>query len=223
MQVNNIVDRRRRAVGARHGDRSADGALKSLKLAPLRMSASDDLKLDLDGGATTKLTIRGASLDARGFVKGLTGGGRGGTRQERSRHRREGRPPRQATARAHVGLRADGARRNGVFDESRRTAARPRRVSARSGEGGVLNIKSDDAGSLARFLDLYDKLEGGDHRPLGQRQRRSARGGATIKKFSIRDEPSLKQARRGGAAATTRAAAPARRRRSVAAGASSTS
>ena len=48
----------------------AEGALKSLKLAPFRMGASDDLKLDVEGGPPVKVSLRGASLDARSVVKG---------------------------------------------------------------------------------------------------------------------------------------------------------
>jgi hypothetical protein len=75
-------------------------------------------------------------------------------------------------------------------------------VSARSGEGGLIAIKADDAGALARFLDVYGKMEGGaidlSVRQVGD----TARGVATIRKFAIRDEASLKQLQQAAPART---------------------
>jgi hypothetical protein len=54
-------------------------------------------------------------------------------------------------------------------------------------------IRSEDAGALARFLDVYDKLEGGAIDLQVRTSGDVARGQATIRRFQIRDEPSLKQ------------------------------
>ncbi|HXT08582.1 MAG TPA: DUF3971 domain-containing protein [Roseiarcus sp.] len=193
VQVNNLVIE----AGALSGRGSAmfgpEGALKSLKLAPFRMGGSDDLKLDIEGGATTKVTLRGAMLDARGVVKSITaaqgshdsqgldldvkvGAALGYNREQIS------------------GFEMTAARRNGAFTAlDARGRFGQAKFSARSGDGGVLLIKSDDAGALARFLDVYGKLQGGVIELSVRQSRGSARGSATIRRFSIRDEPSLRQ------------------------------
>ena len=191
VQVNNIaID-----AGAFSARGSAafksDGALQTLKLAPLRMSAADDLKLELGGGQPQKLTIRGASLDARDVVKGLTGGSPSRDKSDLDLDVKVASATGFGKERISA-LELTATRRNGVFDsiDARGRFGRAS-VTARSAGGGVLDIKSDDAGSLARFLDVYDKLEGGTIDLSVNASGESAKGKATIQKFSIRDEPSL--------------------------------
>ncbi|MDE3176933.1 MAG: hypothetical protein KGM15_12605 [Pseudomonadota bacterium] len=169
-----------------------EGALKSLKLAPFKMSASDDLRLDLDGGEHAKLTLRGGALDARNFVKGLTGG-EAGVRDDRTLDldikvgAALGYNKEQIT-----GFEMTAVRRNGGFaslDARGKVGQNP--LLAHGGEPGVINLKSEDAGALARFLDVYGKLEGGAIDLTMRQTGDIARGNATIKHFTIRDEPSL--------------------------------
>ena len=171
-----------------------DGALKSLKLAPFKMSSADDLRLDLDGGERTKLTLRGASLDARAFVKGLTGG-EAGVRDDRALDL----DIKVASALGYnkeqiTGFEMTALRRNGAFTtlEARgKVGQNP--LTAHGGEAGVINIKSEDAGAMARFLDVYNKLEGGAIDLTVRQTGDIARGTASVKHFTIRDEPSLRQ------------------------------
>lgn len=171
-----------------------DGALKSLKLAPFKMSSADDLRLDLDGGERTKLTLRGASLDARAFVKGLTGGD-SGVRDDRPLDldikvgSALGYNKEQIT-----GFEMTAVRRNGAFTAlEAKGKVGPNPLTAHGAEAGVINIKSEDAGALARFLDVYSKLEGGAIDLTVRQTGDIARGSATVKHFTIRDEPSLRQ------------------------------
>jgi hypothetical protein len=192
VQVNNIaID-----AGSLNAKGSAvfgpGGALKTLKLAPIRMSPSDDLKLELEGGSPNKLTIRGASLDARGVVKGLTGGDSGHDAGDLDLD------VKVAAALGYnkeriTGLDLSARRRNGSFSALEARGRIGRGVLSARGEGGLIQIKSDDAGALARYLDVYSKLEGGSIDLAVRQSGDAARGVATIRKFSIRDEPSLKQ------------------------------
>jgi hypothetical protein len=193
VQVNNLVI----DAGSLYGRGAAlfgnTGDLKSVKLAPFRMSGSDDLKLDVAGGATPKVTIRGAALDARGFIKALTGGD-----SERDAHDLDVDIKVGAASgynkEAITNFELSAARRAGAFtgiDAKGRLGQNT--FLARSGEGGVINVKAEDAGALARFLDVYGKLEGGSIELKVQNTSEGARGSATIKHFSIRDESSLKQ------------------------------
>lgn len=193
VQVSNLVI----DAGALSGRGSAmfgpEGALKSLKLAPFRMGASDDLKLEVDGGPTTKVTLRGTTLDARSVVKGLTGTESGRASQDLDIDVKVGAA--LGYNREQIsGFEMTASRRGGAFTalEARGRFGQAR-FSARSGNSGVLLIKSDDAGALARFLDVYGKLNGGVIDLAVRESGDGARGSATIRRFSIRDEPSLRQ------------------------------
>jgi hypothetical protein len=191
VQVANLVI----DAGALSGRGSAlfgsEGALKSLKLAPFRIGASDDLKLTLDGGAPVKLTLRGGSLDARGFVKSLTGADSERDSQDLDVDVKVGDVLGYNNQRLS-GFDLTAARRSGVF-----TALEARGrfgsagFSARRGDAGAVLVKTDDAGALARFLDVYGKMEGGTLDMTLRAGGDNARGQATIRRFAIRDEPSL--------------------------------
>ena len=168
-----------------------DGALQVLKLAPLRMSANDDLKLELDGGQTQKLTIRGASLDARDIVKGITGGASSRDKSDLDLDVKVASATGFSKERISA-LELTANRRNGAFEAiDARGRLGKASMTARSAPGGFIDVKSDDAGALARFLDVYDKLEGGTIELSVNASGDSAKGKATIQRFSIRDEPSL--------------------------------
>jgi hypothetical protein len=193
VQVSNLVI----DAGALSGRGSAmfgsEGALKSLKLSPFRMGASDDLKLDVEGGAPTKVTLRGASLDARGVVKGITASDSGRDAQDLDLDVKVGSAVGYNKEQIS-GFEMTGSRRAGAFTAlDARGRLGQAKLSARTGDAGVILVKSDDAGALARFLDVYGKLEGGSIDLSVHEGSDGARGTATIRRFAIRDEPSLRQ------------------------------
>ena len=172
---------------------SADGAMKSLHLSSLRMSPGDDLKLDLDGGDKPKLTLRGATLDARSFVKGITGG-----EGERDAHDLDidvKVSQAQGFNKEQIGnFEFSGTRRNGAFAAlDVRGKLGGGAFSARGGDTTGIVVRAEDAGALARFLDVYGKLEGGSIDLSVRQTADGARGTATIRKFHIRGEPALKR------------------------------
>jgi hypothetical protein len=172
---------------------SPDGALKSLKLASLKMSPGDDLRLDLDGGDRPKLTLRGASLDARSFVKTITGGD--GERDAHDLDVDVKVTQAQGFNHEQIGnFELSGSRRNGVFvalEAHGKLGGGP--FTARGGDANGLVVRAEDAGALARFLDVYTKLEGGSIELAVRETADGASGTATIKKFYIRGEPALKR------------------------------
>ena len=194
VQVSNIVIDAGSLSGKGSATFGPEGALKSLKLAPFKMSGSDDLRLDLVGGDRTRVTLRGGALDARSFVKGLTGGDTGA---------RDDRPLeldiKVGAALGYNNERISGfelaaVRRNGAFSSLEAHGKIDQNAFlAHGGEAGLLNIKSEDAGALARFLDVYNKLEGGSIDLTVRQTGDISRGAATVKHFTIRDEPSLRQ------------------------------
>jgi hypothetical protein len=180
---------------------AADGALVSAKLPQFRLLAADDLRVDVeDAPDALKATVRGATLDARGLIKGFLGGG----------------APSGAGKDIDVDVKiatvvgADGQsikdfEMTGVW----RGAMRAMQAKARIGEGtlsaqqdelGALRARVTDAGALARFLDIYPRMEGGT---LDLTLKQSAEGGegtANIANFVLRDEPALRQLAAAGQA-----------------------
>ena len=180
---------------------SADGALKSLRLAPFRMSPGDDLKLDLDGGDHPKATVRGAVLDARGFLKGLMSGE--GDRDGQNFDLDLKVAQAQGFNREQMSnFEFSGVRRGGVFASvEARGKLGAAGFSARGGEAGALAIRAEDAGALARFLDVYTRMEGGVIDLSLRQTGEGARGSATIRRFAIRGEPALRKLEQSAPAA----------------------
>ena len=170
-----------------------DGALRSLKLAPFRMSSGDDLRLDLDGGDRPKVTLRGAALDARSFLKAVMSGD--GERDGQNFDLDVKVSQAQGFNREQMAnFEFSGVRRNGAFgsvEAKGRLGGAP--FTAHGGEGGTMNVHADDAGALARFLDVYGNMVGGAIDLSLRQGADGARGTATIKKFTIRGEPALRK------------------------------
>jgi hypothetical protein len=173
---------------------AADGALQSARITQLRLTALDDLKLDLQGGAPMKATIRGVSLDARGLIKTLlshdpnTGAGR-----DLDVDVRIGAVI-GANKQTVGGFELLASRRGGVM----RTLQAKGRLgdggfTARKDESGLMTVRADDAGAFAKFLDVYTKMEGGLLDLTLKDGRDDVRGAALLRKFTLRDEPALRR------------------------------
>ena len=141
------------------------GAIESATITQARIAPGDDFKVDVvNGPASLKVSVRGASLDARAFVKSILDGGLVRTnrgeglrprRQDRERHR----APTNRRSRTWSSRRSGAAAKRGseaCADESAAGA-----VTA-TGSGGETRISTTDAGALLRFANLYSHLEGGD-------------------------------------------------------------
>ena len=205
VQVNNLVIE----AGALSGRGSAmfgiEGAFKSLKLAPFRMGASDDLKLDIEGGPPVKVSMRGALLDARSVVKAITSPETGGPSQDLNIDVRVGAALGYNRERLS-GFAMLASRRGGVYSAlDARGRFGSAKFSARSSDSGVILIRSEDAGALARFLDVYGKLQGGVIDLSVRENSEGARGVATIRHFAIDNEPSLRQLQQAAPAAQSSA------------------
>ena len=183
------------ALSARgSADFGADGALQDLKLTQVRFAPSDDMKLDIQGGTPIKATLRGASLDARGFVKSLLG-----------------RDPAAPSARdLDLDAKLDSAR--GGNDQRvsqldlqmtrRNGALRGLKLRGRLGQGalsvvkddgGLMVMNADDGGAAAKFLDIYTRIEGGALHMTLKDEADGSHGVATLKHFTLRNETALRK------------------------------
>jgi hypothetical protein len=73
-------------------------------------------------------------------------------------------------------------------------------LSAQQDDQGVLRAHVTDAGALARFLDIYARMEGGALDLTLQQNAEDGEGVANISNFVLRDEPALRQLAAAGQA-----------------------
>jgi hypothetical protein len=180
-----------------------DGGLQSAKLTQMRLSAGDELKAEIQNGDTAiKATLRGAVLDARGLIKGFfqAGGPPGGGKDLDLDVRIAN--VLGANEQTMSQFEMTGAWRGG--------AMKSMQASARIGEGALTAEHDDDgrlrarvtnAGALSKFLDFYNRMEGGTLDLLVQDADEGSRGSASVTKFVLRDEPALRQLTAAGEAA----------------------
>ncbi|TKT79214.1 DUF3971 domain-containing protein [Aquamicrobium sp. LC103] len=156
------------AAGAISLDR---GGVSSVKLNSAKLNRTDDFSVDVKRqGSGYNVTIRGNSIDVRSVIKMLTADAEGAAKSV------EGVPVTVDLAVASaIGFHGEtlrdvtlSYRGNGpVTDalEFSATTRNGRKVTFTDGRaGGARNIRmqSADAGSILRFLDIYERMEGGD-------------------------------------------------------------
>jgi hypothetical protein len=182
-----------------------DGAFRAARLAPLRLSAGDDMKLDISrAGEALKVVVRGANFDARPMLASLI----------RSTGEKSAGGGKNASDDLDVDFKSPIVTGNGkqilsnVDFKYESRGGRPRAVSltgnfgrddlavamTRGQSGGQqLDVSTDDAGSFLAFLDLYRKMENGvlnAHVLLGQGR---ADGTINIRDFYVKGEPTMRQ------------------------------
>jgi len=181
---------------------TADGAFKSAKLTQVRLSAADEWKAEIQNGESgIKATVRGAVLDARNLVKGfLSAGGPPGGSKDLDLDVKIANVI-GANSQALSQFELTGAWRSGVMKSMQ--------VKARIGEGvlttqhdeaGRLNAHVTDAGALSKFLDFYNRMEGGTLDLVMQDAGAGNRGTASVANFTLRNEPALRQLAAAGQA-----------------------
>lgn len=169
---------------------SSSGSLKTIQLSPFKMSAHDDLRLDLEGGAPMKMTLRGNFLDVSDFITHF------------SPTESQGDSVSDIKV-SHI-LGAEGqmmndvelhaTRRAGIFIALKTHARLDGSVfEAHTDSDSTLHIHTQDAGALARFLNIYEKLEGGAADATLQQEEKGFSGSVTLHTFLIRNEPALRQ------------------------------
>jgi hypothetical protein len=181
------------------------GAIESATITQARIAAGDDFKVDVvNGPASLKVSARGASLDARAFVKSILDGSSSG----QSATKDFDIDARIASVlgsnkQAITNMELTASRRGG---QTRLGNLRGRigggAVTA-TGSGGETRISTSDAGALLRFANLYSHLEGGDLNLLLRSRGDLSAGEATLIDFVLRDEPAFRQLISAGPQRTT--------------------
>lgn len=177
-------------------DVGVDGGVLGGKFAQARISPGDDFKIEVvNGPKTVKASMRGASLDARPFIKSLTESGpasqRGGKDFDIDMKIATVAGANKQTI---AGLELNAARRDG---EDRLVSLRGRigqgLVGASRTADGDLRLVASDAGALLKFTDLYSRMEGGALDLVLRTGGGASQGTAAVTDFVLRDEPAFRK------------------------------
>jgi hypothetical protein len=173
---------------------ASDGALVSAKLTQLRLSAGDELHVDLqDSPGALKATVRGVAFDARTLIKGLLGaGGPPGAGKDIDVDVKIA-TVMGANSQPLKDLELTGVWRGSLAAMQAKARIGEGTLSAQQDELGVLRARVTDAGAMARFLDIYARMEGGTLALTLQQNAEGGEGSANIADFVLRDEPALRQ------------------------------
>ncbi len=188
-----------------------DGSILAAKITQARISAGDDFRVDLvNSPDEVKASLRGSSLDARPFIKSLA--------EQASPSQTAGKDfdidmklasVIGANKQSIAGLELAVQRRDGG---DRLNMLRGRigqgTLGASRGDDGVLRLVSTDAGALAKFTDLYTRMEGGALDLGLQTSAATSAGSATIRNFALRDEPAFRRLVAAAPATTDEAVDP---------------
>lgn len=181
-----------------------DGAFRAAKLAPLRISAGDDLKAEISrSGEALRAVIRGSNFDARPMLVSLirsTGEKSAGGKSAGDDLDVDFKAPiitghgKQILSNVDFKYESRGGRPRAValtgnFGRDQLAVAMTRGQNG----GQQLDVSTDDAGSFLAFLDIYRKMENGvlnAHVLLGQGR---ADGTMNIRDFYVKGEPTMRQ------------------------------
>ncbi|WP_210208886.1 AsmA-like C-terminal domain-containing protein [Roseiarcus fermentans] len=177
-------------------DVAVDGAIQSARFTQARLSPGDNLQAEVVNGAgAIRATVRGSTLDARPLIKSITD--QGSTSQPDGKDFDLDMKVANVTGanrQAISGLDLIFSRRGG---DDRLASLKGRigqgTLAAGRGQDGVLRLTTSDAGALAKFVDLYARLEGGDLDLALETSGAASSGRATVTNFALRDEPAFRR------------------------------
>jgi hypothetical protein len=180
----------------------AGGGLETADFGTLRLNRSDDVTMKLRrSGRGYAVEVEGKSLDARGLVKrllaerGKGGGGSGKSVPVSVKLAVDNVTGFNSVALSNVRMAVSTAgSRLGEMSFEARTSGGADVSASNSGEGNrkTLRMRSADAGSVLRFLDLYANMQGGSLQlALADNGEGTLTGQVDTRNFTIVNEPRL--------------------------------
>lgn len=178
----------------------AQGGVRSARFATLRISGSEDLRVDAaNDGSLWRVGVRGGQIDAKPLLHDLLG--RAAALASPANASDPDLDLDVALAGAAGGnkmiatqVQLSASRRGG---QMRRLALQARLglgpVTLQRGEDGATSAHAADAGALLKFLDLYSRMEGGVFDLATQEEEGVEHGSVTMTAFTLHNEPALKQ------------------------------
>ncbi len=177
------------------GEVAGDGTILQAALTQVRLSAGDDMKVDVEKTAAgSKLTVRAVTLDARPFLKsalGPSGSGGGEVELDLKANSLQG-----FSGEVLSGVDLKLTLRSGETRDFR-LAGRLGRAAvsgqmARSEAGApALVLESADAGAFLRYVDLYRRMVGGALLMQLSTGSDPLSGVLVVQSFSLRNDPTL--------------------------------
>ena len=183
-------------------DLDREGDFVSARLSQVKLSPGDDMRVEVQqGGDGIRVVARGANLDARPFLKWLSGPstGSGGEPAAKAGLDLElhstiltGQNSQAVTgAELHLVRRGAQVRR---LTLSGRIGRQPLTVTTQQVDNAPhFVIHAEDAGASLLFMDLYKRMAGGklDANLVMQGQRLN--GYATVHDFTVREDPAIRK------------------------------
>ena len=175
-----------------------DGDLQSAKLTQIRLSPGDDMKADVtNGNDGLKLVVRGANIDARPFLKNLTGGDSGDSGSKNLDLELHSSVLTGQNSQALTGVDLRLSKRDGQIKRLQLDGKFGRAPfvikSSQQGRDLVLDASSGDAGATLAFLDLYKKVGSGKLDATIRMAATKFEGYANVHDFVLRDDVAMKR------------------------------
>ncbi len=177
---------------------AADGSLTSARMTSVRLSAQDDMRLDLDrAGGVIKATVRATSLDARPLLRALTSpggpsmGNPGDLDVDLTARTILGENNEKLTASdLKLALRGGDIREFRLAGRFGNAPVSGQQARAESGQSGIV-VESGDAGTFLRFLDTYRRMLGGTLIVQLYGSPPAMTGAIIANNFTLANEPAL--------------------------------
>ena len=176
-----------------------DGSLAAARLSGVKLSPGDDLRIDIQRtGDVMKIAARGASLDARPFLRNLTSSGPSSGRStdfdlDLKTTLLTG-ANRQIISNAEFQLARKASGQFQALSLSGKIGADAVKGALTRPDGGapLFTLTTTDGGALLAFFDFYSHMQGGDLRAQLRLADSSFTGVIDISNFVLRGEPALK-------------------------------
>jgi hypothetical protein len=176
-----------------------DGGFQSARLSQMQLSPGDDFHADMARSADgIKISVRGAAIDARPFLKFVTkpgaAAGTGGDFDLDLKVPIVTGAGKQVLSNVDLKI----ARKSAVIRQFAMTAAfgrSPVVIQMQRSESNVpqVSVTTTDAGALLAFTDLYVHMEGGGLSALMQIDPGRVTGTLKVQQFVIKDEPAMRR------------------------------
>ena len=186
--------------GSLRGQVSLDaaGRFDEARLTTFRMSAQDDLRVDVQkDGELLKITARGGSVDARPFITDLLAHSRAKSANGMDYDLDLKTGSLVGFNKEHIDsldlkLRRHGGIIQKVIATGKLDSAPFKIVPTENAAATAFTLSTENAGALLSFLDMYRRMEGGSLAINLRPQAESIAGTIQIQNFVLNDEPAVR-------------------------------
>ena len=179
---------------------SSTGGLDKADLAPFRLSPGDDMRAQLERSASGyRIALRGNNADARPLLRWVT-----------TSTAKPGKDPQDLDVDANLAILSGfndeamtsvtvkastkaGEVRGFQFGGKFRAASVEAGLAKKDAGAPIVSVRSQDAGAMLRFLDLYRRMSGGRLALEARSSEGVQQGEIVIEEFGLKGEPALRR------------------------------